>query len=875
MTLNTHAGFACALTLIPFSTALCGETADAPGVTCQLDIPSEDLQAALQAFALACHHKLLYRAQLVAGKTSHALSGRFTSKQAIRQMLDGTGLEFDITPASVVLIKGVNEGKTGSALDATSTSESDAYAPNQTGSANEASGLSEIIVTARKQDELVLQVPAPITAVTAQTIERTESVRLEDYLSLVPGATFNTVRAGQTDLSFRGINNGGANATVVVYVNNAPFTSSTNYANGALVTPDLDPSDIAQVEILRGPQGTLYGANAVGGVLKYVTVKPDAKDFSGRVEVNAESVAHGGFGGALRAAVNIPLVADTLALRISGYDRDDPGYIDIPNLHRRNVNEVHVNGGRAELLYTPSGELSFDLSATEHKTTSSATDTVHYNPFTVRPAFGDLNQESYLNDQFLNAQYWIYNFDVNWNSGWAKWVASTSYSTQLNGANTDATPQYGAYLSAALGRPNTGLDNPLIVHQHKFTEEVRLASDSDGPLDWQIGAFYTLERSTYEQSANLFDTTTQAYITDFGDAFVATLTAQYREYSGFANVDYHFNEKFDVSAGARYSEDSQQFHEFAEGFLIGATQDFDNPSQEHSVTWAVNPRYKISDSEIVYARVATGYRPGGGNDLTAALIEAGAPKSFKADHLIDYELGWKASLFDRSVTADLSIYYINWTDVQLPISLANFSYEGNGGTAHSEGIEAAITWQPIKHLNLALNVSYNNNRLVSDAQVNTALSQAGNRLPSTPRFQGGFNADFDWNLLSGTTAFVGGTLYATSARPNAFMVGYDPASATGTGSFSNYGLTTIYDPNTGAPAGEANTALPGYVTLSLRTGIEHGPWKVEAYVKNLTDVRAFSAYGGANNPSAANLSNVWGAVILRPRTVGISAAYKF
>jgi outer membrane receptor protein involved in Fe transport len=735
--------------------------------------------------------------------------------------------------------------------------------------------IQEIVVTARKREERLLEVPAPISVVTQQTLQRTQSVRLEDYLTLVPGVTFNTARAGQTSLSFRGINNGGSNATVVTYVNDTPFTSSSTYANGAFVTPDLDPADIAQIEVLRGPQGTLYGANAVGGVLRYVTVKPDPNAFSGRLEIGGESVFHGGLGAVVRGVVNVPLITDKLAVKLSAFSRDDAGYVDVPRLNQKDVNEAHISGGRAELLYTPTDKVSLDISAMTQQTTSHGIEAVNYNPFTGKPTIGDLQSIVYLADPYFHAKYGIYNAALKVDLGWANLLSSTSYSTQLNGGDGDATSQYGPLLSAALGRPNTGLDNPLIVHQNKVTEELRLSSKDSDTFEWQVGAFYTVERSKYDQAANLFDTNTQAYVTSFGDIFLVTLKAQYKEYSLFGNFDYHFTDKFDVGLGIRYGKSDQKFHEFATGLLIGPPQDFDNPASADVVTWLINPRYKLNEDQMVYGRIATGYRPGGGNALAASTIAAGAAKAFQADTLTNYEIGWKAALFDRAVTADVSLYYISWTDMQLPVSLANIHFQGNGGRAHSQGVEAAVSWKPTSHLTLSANLAYNANKLESDKQSDVALSQAGYRLPSTPRVEGGFDIDYHWDMANDVRAFVGGSLYATTDRPNTFQVGYSPTGASGAGSFTNFGLTPIYDENTGAQIGLANTKLPGYTMINLRAGADSGPWTFEAYVKNLTDVRTVSQYGGVNSPNGSNLSTDWQAIVGRPRTIGFSLARKF
>ena len=746
-------------------------------------------------------------------------------------------------------------------------------------------GMAEIVVTARKREEKLLEVPVPVTAVSQATMEVTQSVRIEDYLQLVPGATFDTLRAGQTSISFRGINNGGANASVVTYVDNTPFTSSTTAANGTYVTPNLDRSDIAQVEVLRGPQGTLYGANAVGGVLKYVTVKPDPNRFFGSAEIAGEDVAHGGNGGAIRGAVNLPLIADKLAFRISAYTRDDAGYISDPSLGQKNINEDHVSGGRAALLWNVIDSLTVNLSALNQVNHASGTDFVDYDPFTLRPIAGDLTQTRFLRTQFFDSDYWIYNLDIKWNSPFADIISSTSYSTQLNASNQDNTSFYGPLIEQVLG-PGLGIDNPNVVHLSKFSQEFRISSNGAGSLEWQAGGFYTVEKSTFDQSDNIFAADTGQYVPadtfPFAPAlFLAKLYENYIEYSEFANADYHFTPQFDLAVGARYSKDTNRFGADGSGLLLnpdegGAPIVERSRAREHALTWSVNPRYKLNDDQMIYARIATGYRPGGPNALSPTAVAAGAPAFFLADHLTNYEIGHKASLFGGAVTTDVSVYYIKWKDVQLPITIGGISFEGNGGAAHSQGVETAFTWRPIDHLNLSTNLTYNKNRLDSDqqSQTNPSLSNAGNPLPGTPKFRGALIADYDWQLTGDMRAFVGGTFFFTTARPNIFAVGYSPTGANNSGSIPNFGNIPIYDGG-GAVIDQANDSLPAYRTLDLRAGVERSPLSFEAFVKNVNDSRGFTEYAGANNLGGNNLSTQWTAVVLRPRTIGISLGYKF
>ena len=735
--------------------------------------------------------------------------------------------------------------------------------------------LEEVVVSARKRDEKLLDVPAPVSAISADTLQQTQSDRLEDYLTRMPGVTFDDQRAGQTKITFRGINAGDNSATVVTYVDNVPMTPAGPNSNSAYVTPNLDPSDLAQIEAVRGPQGTLYGANAIGGILKYVTVKPDPNNFSGRVEAVGDTAEGGGLGGAVRGAVNLPLVSDTLGMRLSAFTRKDPGYIDDPLLGIKNENSTRTYGFRAALLWNVTEAITVNLSGMIQIMSSQGNDNVDIDPGTGKPLYGGLTQERFWRDQFFRSRYGIYNADIQWNLGWATLMSSTSFSTLTNGSNTDASPAYSALLEGALGVSNVGLDNPLQVYGRQATQEMRLTSSTEGPLEWQVGFYYAHDQTNYAQSANLFDVATQTYDSTFGPTFDGYNKNDYLERSGFANIDYHFTKQFDVNLGGRYSEDDQQLQSFFEGLLFGPATQVSVHEHEHALTWAVNPRYKLTDDQMLYARVATGYRPGGATFLTPQAAQAGIPPTFKPDHLTSYEMGWKAALLDHRVTVDLDMYYIHWTDVQENVTLGAFTYGANAGRAHSEGVEAALTWTPVNRLKLALNATYNDNRLDEDAQANPDLSQTGHRLPLTPRFSGQFDTDYSFPIMSELDGFAGLSVFATMARPNALSLGYDPAKASGEGPVNNFGLTPLYDPNTGAVTGYTRNLLPGYATLDLRAGVVHGPWTVEAYAKNVTDAHPITAYAGLNNASFGNFSSTWAATVLPTRIVGLSASMKF
>ena len=213
----------------------------------------------------------------------------------------------------------------------------------------------EIVVTAQKRTQVLVDVPQSVTVVSGADLQNQQATNIQDYLKLVPGLQLNQSTLGSGRVILRGINTGSVAATVATYVDETPFGSSTSLSNGAQLAPDIDPGELDRIEVLRGPQGTLYGANSLGGLIKYVTVAPSTDAVHGSAQVGVESLAHGGTGWSERAAVNLP-VTETLAVRGSGFYRKDAGFMDDPT-HGRDVDSAKSYGGRASALFKPTPEL--------------------------------------------------------------------------------------------------------------------------------------------------------------------------------------------------------------------------------------------------------------------------------------------------------------------------------------------------------------------------------------------------------------------------------------------------------------------------------------------------------------------------------------
>ena len=360
--------------------------------------------------------------------------------------------------------------------------------------------LDEIVVTAQKRVERLQDVPVPVTAISSDTLLDRNELRLQDYYTEIPGLSYTTDFRGAPSLTIRGLvtSVGLANPTVGVLVDDVPYGSSTGLGGGSSV-PDLDPSDLARVEVLRGPQGALYGANSIGGLLKFVTVDPSTDRVSGRIEAGTSGVANGAdWGYNFRGSLNVPL-SDTVAIRASGFARQDPGYIDNVLTGDRGVNRVRAEGGRLGALWRPSDIFSLKIGALYQY---SRTDGGNYistaNYFDPQTPMSDLQQSGVRGAGEIDRRVQAYSATGILKLGAMEITSITGYSINDTNDSTEASPSLGAFSELIFGV--SGAVAPDHTRTNKFTQEIRFSAPLASNVDWLFGAFYTHEQSPYVQA---------------------------------------------------------------------------------------------------------------------------------------------------------------------------------------------------------------------------------------------------------------------------------------------------------------------------------------------------------------------------------------
>ena len=698
----------------------------------------------------------------------------------------------------------------------------------------------EIVVTAQKREQRLIDVPQSVSVVSSDLLQQTHSQRLDDFFNRVPSASINEAQAGRARIILRGINTGGFGATVATYVDETPFGSATALANGGTLTPDVDPSEIDRVEVLRGPQGTLYGANSLGGLIKYVTIAPSTDAVHASAEGGVESIDHGGTGWSGRAALNLP-VSGTLAVRGSGFYRKDAGWIDDPN-HGRNVNDDREYGGKFSALWKPTSALTLRGTALLQNIDSNGFNTFDADPVTLAPTIGRYDHDHIVSTP-NNVRYRVYNGTGTYDFGPVTLLSSTSWGNLRQKEVQDVSSILAVQLGLPLGTVIPG-SIPETVNQKRFTQEVRLSSATHGFLDWTLGGFYTHERNGIFQSLN--ENQPNGNPLPGGVLETVVFPSSYREIAGFANATLHFSSRFDLTLGGRYSHNKQRSDEQA--FIGGVlAADFPGRSSDNVFTYSVAPSFKPNEDTTIYARVARGYRPGGPNVLPPA-TPPGVPRSFSPDTTTNYEVGVKSELLDRKLSLELTGFYIDWRKIQLASTVEGFGLNVNGGKARSKGIELSAVLTPTKGLTFSANGAYIDAYLRQDVPALGASS--GDHLPYTAHFAGTLAADYQRPLTDRINGTAGVSWRYTGHRPSAFASPTDLAL--------------------GLPHGPYR--LGAFSQVDAHAGVTFGAFRLDAFVRNLTNSRGVldvDAFGSSSNPGAIAVA------IVRPRSVGATFGFSY
>lgn len=693
-----------------------------------------------------------------------------------------------------------------------------------------------ILVTANKREENVREVPSSISVIRQDQLEDLQATQLTDFAAYVPGLQVDSGGTpGQTLISLRGIAAIAPGATVASYIDQLPAGSSSVYARAAAFALDLLPYDIERIEVLRGPQGTLYGAGAMGGLIKYVLRDPDLTHRELRVGGGPSDVQGAGDAGwDLRLGANLPLAEGSASLRV-GYGRNDtPGFIDNAVDGSRGVNDGEQESARLAFLWSAGDNVSLSLAAMRQSIDSDNNANVALDPETLEPLFGDLENGLFLDEPFNN-EIDVFSATLDWDLGWAAFTSATGYSETTTEQRQDATLTFGPLLPL-LGAPEGISAFDLGLDLDKLTQEFRLTSRSTGDLEWQGGVFYTEEDVENRQraSAQLFDGTP---IPGVDPLALISIPSSYEEIAVFGSASYALTDRFELGAGVRFASNDQVFvQNFISGVIVppGMTS---GGSDEDVFTWMVSPKFQLSEDVMLYARAATAYQPGGPN---VALPDV--PPAVDSATLTNYELGVKSEPLERRVLFDLTVYRIDWEDIQVSESRGGVTFLVNGGTAVTEGLELATAFKPTDRLRLGLNGAWTEARL--DEDISSIGGRDGDDLPLIPELSWSATAEYllplggNWNSRFGAGyRWVDDRISAVESSPNALPV-------------------------------------EGYDALDANVDFFNDRWSLRLYAQNLTDERGYLTLSPVPNGVTGVTERVL-ATPVQPRTFGVAFDYTF
>ncbi|HEY2037141.1 MAG TPA: TonB-dependent receptor [Steroidobacteraceae bacterium] len=754
--------------------------------------------------------------------------------------------------------------------------------PADTGTSTDTGALTEVVVTANKLNAAsAITVPASIQAISGDALARDDAAGIMSIAGQIPGLSIQDLGPGDKKYVIRGINSTG-DSTVGVYYGEAVVTQG-NGDDGGGFQPDIRLYDIDRVEVLRGPQGTLYGASSMSGTIRYIPKEPVMDGVGGYLSLEDSNTQHGGDNYNANGALNLPIVANVLALRVVGWRLYDSGYVDQIRVGSgvtgtvngatvpiagvgfvKGVNDDDVGGGRAILRYQPTDDLAIDFDYTAQKETSEGSSrwtppgVAAFAEGPIAPVRGcdlcntDVTRSPWSDD------IKVYGATLKWHTAIGELTATSHQFNRDTGFTFDSTPilvSFDVPVPAETLEPRQRRSN---------SSEVRFATSLASPVNFVVGAFR--QQTTQDLAVDVIATNALGLVTGpfssansadalnfpgVGDTFFGRTDHRGDiQSAGFGEATWKVTDRLTAVAGIRYFTESLegfqvQTHPFG-GFPPGTPNDvpvFDPRETFNKVTWKGNVSYRFSDAALAYATVATGFRSGGLNAVSEPFEPI--PAAYAPDTLTNYELGVKGRLANGLFEYQLDAYLIDWNNIQVQLTTADaaFVYQGNAGTAQVKGLEFELRARPMQYLTGTLSGSYQHAVLTEGAsaqqkELNPTLGVAGDAIPNVPDFQFSLQLDYTQPVVGNWLASVG-------------------TDITYRGAVNSYFASNPF-----------NLPLSSYTLWNLRAGAIHGDWTFMAFVHNAGNERAqVSAINSTQDPDAL--------LTVQPRTIGLTVTRKF
>ena len=763
--------------------------------------------------------------------------------------------------------------------------------------------MEEVVVTSRKREETLQDVPFSVAARTEKSMREEGLVTLEDVSKTVASFSVQNLGPGQSQVAIRGASAGqivrdqpGVKEQVGVYFDESPISLS-------LFTPDLDLFDLNRVEVLRGPQGTLFGSGSLSGTVRYITNQPDLEEASGAAEINFNTIDGGNSGGWGKAYINTPL-GDNAALRVSAYYNDIAGWIDAwqPDGSKNNdVNDGSKWGARFAVRVETNDKLTVTPRLVYQKTKFNGWNreddfNILANEFTTtRPQvdIGENEQYTQFEEPFTD-EFLLTDLNIEYDFGEMVLTSITSYTNRDILVVRDATALTASITGGSVGDPEEvyTLDAPLDdwTDVSGWTQELRLGGGNDR-LAWVGGLFYSdftrhygqeLLVPGYDDLTGSNGSTEGSIIAPIDGLFWSNLLYDFRQWALFAEATWGITDAFDLTGGIRYYNYKEDRRQTFDGIFADPGTSFGD-TKANGFAPRVIADWSITDDTKLLGQISKGFRLGGINDplniplcTPEDLVTFGGNDEWGDEKLWNYEIGSKSTLMDGRATLNVAVFYQDIKDLQATVTAGSCSSRviSNVPKAHSTGIEFEFAAQQTANFDWAFSASYISAKLDSsvtstDLEGNVSILgglKDGNRLPTVPKFQAAIAATWTWDMDSGWEGYVNGIVQYVGSRYTQFG-DQDP----GFGSVDLY----AFDPNNiGGPYTQDtftfDPLLPSYTTANARIGFRQDRWDVSLYVNNLTNEDARFAL----DQERGTLARV-GYLVGQPRTYGITARFGF
>jgi iron complex outermembrane receptor protein len=792
------------LSMLCFSCSGIAQESESPPLLgpLQTNIRSAGLSEALLALAQARHIQIVYVSEEIKDLRTQGAIGDLTARDALLQLLAGTDLDFKFLDDKTVAIakKG---GGTGS--------EGAAFAPENAASVREASpqnadsySLQEVVVTAARRTQTELDVPMSIAVISARTLRNQGVQVFNDFANEIPNLTFNYGQSGGdiTDraIAVRGIQ--GADTTGF-YLDDLPMPISLN--------PRV--LDLERIEVLRGPQGTLYGARSMGGTLREITTPPDVSEFTGEVHTQGSMVDGGGAGYQWDATFNIPIFGDRAAIRVTPFLGQDPGFI----------NRVYPSAPGSATLDEARNTASNKYKGIISSVLWNATDELAIRPTVMYQS--SVSNGFPLGDYTANNLTNFRHFDLP-EGGTDKWLyvgGTVVYFTRL-GLITSATSvlnrrsldveDVSEFTAAAFSAPLLPSTEPSTRLAHSATEELRFASGWEGAIQFVGGLYFNATDTTYEYQQLI-----PGFVPIFGtsNAFSVWNPQRQTQKAAYGELTYSITRDWSATIGGRYTRDLTIAGGYESGVATGSPVGISMASMgaDNVFTPKYQLKYQPDNNLNIYASIAKGYRPGSGEvpppptfcaaQYAADGITPAELTSYKPDSVWSYELGGKTRSADQRFSLSGALFWINWKEVREFIDLScGFGAFINSAAARSRGGEIEASAVPLRGLNLTAGIGYTDAKIVSEGSI--AALPVGSPIPQVAPLTGNFSAQYEHPLGPSMTIMVRGDY-----------------------SYTDHSYTTTNSPL-------MPRLRPDYALVNLRAALQRGELEYALFVKNAGDV---------------------------------------